>query len=91
VPFHLVGQSVEVHGCAGRVEVHADVALVAVHPRHTKELLVIDPAHYEGKGTAHILPPLPLGRMGKRLAEIAAMAPEQRPLDLYEALAGVAR
>jgi hypothetical protein len=29
--------------------------------------------------------------MGKRLAEIAAMAPEQRPLDLYEALAGVAR
>jgi len=91
VPFQLVGQSVELHGCAGRVEVHADAALVAVHARHTQELLVIDPAHYEGKGTARILPPLPLGRMGKRLAEIAAMAPEQRPLDLYAALAGVAR
>jgi len=91
VPFPLVGQSVEVHGCAGRVEIQADAALVAVHARHTKELLVIDPAHYEGKGTAHIMPPLPLGRMGKRLAEIAAIAPEQRPLDLYEALAGVAR
>jgi hypothetical protein len=29
--------------------------------------------------------------MGRRLAEIAAMEPQQRPLDLYAALAEVAR
>jgi hypothetical protein len=29
--------------------------------------------------------------MGRRLEEIAAMVPERRPIDLYAALAGVAR
>jgi hypothetical protein len=29
--------------------------------------------------------------MGRRLQEIAAMKPEQRPMDLYAALAEVAR
>jgi hypothetical protein len=91
VPFRLVGRVVEVRGCAGRVEVHTDAAVVAVHARHTKELLVIDPAHYEGEPTVSVLPPTPLGRMGRRLAEIAALAPERRPLDLYAALAEVAR
>jgi transposase len=91
VPFRLVGRVVEVRGCAGRIEVHADATLVAVHRRHTKERLVIDPAHYEGEATPHVLAPLPLGRMGTRLAEIAALAPEQRPMDLYAALAEVAR
>ena len=52
---------------------------------------MIDPRHYEGKATATVLPPAPLGRMVRRLAEIAAMAPEKRPLDLYAALAEVAR
>jgi len=91
VPFRLVGRVVEVRGCAGRVQVLADVAMVASHPRHTQELLVIDPAHYEGEATADVLPPLPLGRMGRRLAEIADLAPERRPMDLYAALAEVAR
>ena len=53
--------------------------------------MVIDPAHYEGEATERVLPPTPLGRMGKRLQEIAMLAPEQRPLDLYAALAEVAR
>jgi hypothetical protein len=52
---------------------------------------VIDAAHFEGEATDEILPPLPLGRMGARLAEIAALAPERRPLDLYAAVAEVAR
>ena len=38
-----------------------------------------------------VLAPIPLGRMGRRLQEIADMAPEQRPVDLYAALAEVAR
>jgi transposase len=91
VPFRLVGRVVEVRGCAGRVQVLADTSTVANHPRHTEALLVIDPAHYEGEATADVLPPLPLGRMGRRLAEIAELAPERRPMDLYAALAEVAR
>ena len=91
MPFRLVGRTVEVRGCAGRVQVLSNVAVVALHPRHTKELLVIDPTHYEGEATEHLLPPTPLGRMGWRLQEIALLAPEQRPLDLYAAVAEVAR
>jgi transposase len=91
VPFHLLGRTVEVRGCAGRVQVLCDAEIVAVHARHTRELLVIDPAHYEGEATEHVLPPTPLGRMGRRLQEIAMLAPERRPLDLYAALAEVAR
>jgi transposase len=91
VPFHLIGRTVEVRGAAGEVHVLSETEVVAVHVRHTKELMVIDPAHYEGEATERVLPPTPLGRMGKRLQEIAMLAPEQRPMDLYAALAEVAR
>lgn len=91
VPFRLIGRRVEVRGCAGAVQVLAGGGVVAVHPRRTATRLVLDPQHYEGEPTADVLPPLPLGRMGRRLQEIAAMAPEVRPLDLYAALAEVAR
>ena len=91
VPFRWASQRVEVRGCAGSVQVMAGGAIVAVHARHTAERLVIDPRHFEGESTAEVLAPLPLGRMGRRLAEIAALVPEQRPLDLYAALAEVAR
>lgn len=91
VPFRFVGRTVEVRGCARVVQVLAEASIVAEHERHSEELLVIDPAHFEGEPTDEVLPPLPLGRMGKKLAEIAAMEPETRPLDLYAALAEVAR
>lgn len=91
VPFRLVGKVVEVRGCAGRVQVLAEAKIVADHARHTRELLVIDPLHYEGEATEEVLPPTPLGRMGRRLQEIALLAPERRPMDLYAALAEVAR
>jgi hypothetical protein len=38
-----------------------------------------------------VLPPVPLGKMGRRLQELWAMPVERRPLDLYAALAEVAR
>ena len=38
-----------------------------------------------------MLPPKPLGRMARKLDEIAAMPVERRPVDLYAALAEVAR
>lgn len=91
VPFQLLGRVVELRGCAGRVEVYHQAALVAVHRRHTEERLVLDPAHYEGEPTEEVLPPIPLGRMGRRLAEIASLPPEQRPLDIYAAVAEASR
>lgn len=91
VPFPLVTRQVEVRGCAGLVQILYGAAIVAVHERWTRERIVIDPRHFEGESTPEVLAPLPLGRMGRRLAEIAAMVPQQRPLDLYAALAEVAR
>jgi transposase len=91
VPFALLGQGVEVRGCAGKVQIVAGGTVVASHPRHTAARVVLDPRHYEGEATTTVLPPLPLGRMGERLQEIWSLAPEQRPLDLYAALAEVAR
>lgn len=91
VPFRLCGLAVEVHGCAGVVQVWHDGQVVAEHPRHTPERLLIDPAHYDGPGDDRVAPPVPLGRMGRKLQEILEMPVEQRPLDLYAALAEVAR
>ena len=91
VPFARMGKVVTVHGCSRVVQMWADGRVIAEHPRHGRERIVIDPRHYEGEATATVLAPLPLGRMGRRLQAIAAMTPETRPLDLYAALAEVAR
>jgi hypothetical protein len=87
----LCGQQVELHGCASVVQVWHDGVVVAEHPRHTPERLLIDPSHYEGLGNERVAPPVPLGKMGRRLQEILEMPVEQRPLDLYAALAEVSR
>jgi hypothetical protein len=91
VPFAYVGQTVEVRGCHGHVQVLADCRILANHPRHTQSRIVLDPSHFDGAATDRVLPPPPLGRMGQRLQEIAALAPQRRPIDLYAALAEVAR
>lgn len=91
VPFRLIGKRVEVRGCAGTVQFLHGATIVASHRRHTAERILIDPKHYEGPSTVEIEAPLPLGRMGRRLAEIAAMEPQRRPVDLYAALVEVAR
>jgi transposase len=91
VPFCYVGQRVEVRGCADTVQILAAGGVVATHPRHSETRLVLDPAHFEGPSTETVIAPPPLGRMGGQLQGIAALAPEQRPVDLYAALAEVAR
>jgi transposase len=91
VPFRFARQEVEVRGLAGRVQVLKDAAVVAVHARHTKQLILRDEAHYEGEDTDRVRAPMPLGRMGRRLAEIAAGHVQHRSLDLYARLAEVAR
>jgi transposase len=91
VPFSHVGRPVEIRGCNGKVQILGGSVIVAEHPRGTQERIILTPEHYEGEATSKVLPPQPLGRMGRRLQEISAMMPEQRPLDLYAALAEVAR
>jgi len=90
VPFRYVGQLVEVRGCAQTVEIWADGRLQQTYPRRGEARLWIDTSCFEGEATDRVLPP-PLGRMGQKLEEIAAMPVEQRPLDLYAALMEVAR
>jgi transposase len=91
VPFVLCGLAVEVRGCAEVVQVLHQGRVVAEHPRHSRARLVLDPSHYQGPGDERVAPPVPLGRMGQRLQEIVSQPVEQRPLDLYAALAEVAR
>lgn len=91
VPFAFIGQRVEVRGCASTVQILKDASIVATHARHTPERVLIDPRHFEGEATDRVLPPPPLGRLGRRLMEIAQMAPQTRPLDLYAACAEAAR
>lgn len=58
-------------GCGARtVQIWAEGELLREHPRHTAERVLIDPSCYEGEATEQVLPPPPLGRMGKRLQEI---------------------
>jgi len=90
VPFQYAGRSVEVRGCSGRVQIACDGEILREYPRHTDRLVLIDPSCYEGEATERVLAPAPLGRMGRKLAELYAMPVEQRPLDLYAALAEVA-
>jgi transposase len=91
VPFVLCGLAVEVRGCACVVQVWHQGKVVAEHPRHTQQRLLLDPSHYDGDGDGRVAPPVPLGRMGQRLQEILQMPVEKRPLDLYAALAEVSR
>ena len=74
VPY--VGREVEVRGCSGRVQIldPQTAAVLISYPRHTQERILIDPACYEGPGTAEVLPPKPLGRMARKLQEIAVAA-----------------
>lgn len=91
VPFAHAGQTVEVRGCAGKVQILSCGRIVREYPRNTEERVLIDTSCYEGEATDRVLPPPPLGKMGRKLAEIFAMPVAMRPLNLYAALAEVAR
>ena len=91
VPFVHAGTTVEVRGCAQVVQILHDGRVVRVYPRGTAERILIDPDCYEGEATDRVVPPPPLGRMGKKLQEILDTPVEKRPVDLYAALMEVAR
>lgn len=91
VPFAHITRSVEVRGCARTVQILAENRIVASHPRHTAARLVIDPSHYDGLPTDQVIPPPPLGKMGRRLQALAQEPVVHRSIDLYARLAEVAR
>lgn len=93
VPFAYCGGTVEVRGCAETVQVldRETGRLLVSYPRGTAQRILIDDACYEGEATARVQKPKPLGRMARKLREIAAMPVEIRPVNLYAELAEVAR
>lgn len=91
VPFEYVGRQVEVHGCAGRVQIWAEGRVIRQYPRHTAERILIDPSCYEGESTERVLAPKPLGRMGRKLQEVMQQPVQMRSIDIYGALMEVAR
>lgn len=93
VPFAYLDCPVEVRGTADEIQVFdpSRGALLVRYPRGTAERILIDPSCYEGEATERVLPPRPLGAMARKLQQIAALPVEARPIDLYAALAEVAR
>jgi transposase len=91
VPFRFVGQEVEVRGVAGRVLALRHAEVIAEHPRGTAARILRTEAHYEGEDTDRVRAPMPLGRMARRMTEIAASNVQHRSIDLYARLAEVAR
>ena len=69
----------------------ANGQILREYARHTVERILIDPSCYEGVTTDRVTPPRPLGKLGRKLQEIYELSVEQRPMDLYAALAEAAR
>ena len=92
VPFRYVGEQVEVRGTHRRIQILHGNSLVAEHERGTDQRVVTDRRHYEGEASERVIPPPPLGRMGRVLEALGDTAVEERPVDLYAAIAqGLAR
>ncbi len=91
VPFTCAGREVEVRGCASKVQILFQGRVIREYPRGTAQRLLIDPTCYEGEATDRVIPPPPLGAMGKRLEELAKEPVMLRSIDIYAKLAEVAR
>jgi len=93
VPFRYAYGCVEVRGCSGFIQIvnRGDGQIIKQYPRKTEQLLFVDPACYEGSSTERVAAPRPLGKMARKLDEIAAMSVQQRSIDIYARVAEVAR
>jgi transposase len=94
VPYRFARKTVEVRGCSGFILIvdRSSGVILQQYPRKTRELLLIDQDCYEPDAFHDELPldvprPLPLGRMAKRLEEIAAQGVAVRSIDFYAAIA----
>jgi Mu transposase, C-terminal domain len=86
VPFYLAWGDVEVRGGPGVVSFWHEGVQVAEHPRGTEERILIRDEHFEGAATPTHLPPLPLGKLGRRIRALAESPVQLRAVDYYEQL-----
>ena len=93
VPFEYAYKTVEVRGCSGLIQIvdRRTGTVVKEYPRGTRQLLLLDPACYEGDTTDDVRRPRPLGKMARRIQELAARPVAYRSIDFYAQLAEVAR
>jgi transposase len=91
VPFRLIGETVEVRGIAGAVQVLKACEIVAEHPRGTGRRLLVDRTHYDGESDDRVIAPPPLGKMGKRIQDLIDAPVAHRAIETYHMLAEVAR
>jgi hypothetical protein len=93
VPFRYAYGSVEVRGCSGFIQIvdRGNGQVIKRYPRGTEQLLFVDPACYEGDANRDVAAPRPLGKMARKLDEIAALPVQQRSIDIYALVAEVAR
>ena len=93
VPFEYIHGRVEVRGCNGFLQVvdRRNGLILRKYPRGTDQQLFVDPTCYVGESTAEVALPRPLGRMSRKLAEVAALPVQLRSIDIYAQLAEVAR
>jgi len=97
VPYALAGRMVQVRGAVGSVQI-IDHQVVQEYPRGTKACLLIDQACYEpavvsktrlpnsGSIEPSVLPPSPLGRIGRAIVADKSWEAAKRPLAEYEAI-----
>jgi len=98
VPYALAGRMVQVRGAVGSVQIIVDHQVVQEYPRGTKACLLIDQACYEpavvsktrlpnsGSIEPSVLPPSPLGRIGRAIVADKSWEAAKRPLAEYEAI-----
>lgn len=93
VPFQYAYRTVEVRGCSGFIQIvdRHDGQIIKQYPRQTVQRLFVDPACYEGVATENVQAPCPLGRMARKLEEIAEASVQLRSIEIYAQLAEVAR
>ena len=93
VPFAYVHRKVEVRGCSGFLQVvdRKTGEILRKYPRNTDALLLVDPTCYEGEETSEVAAPRPLGRMARKLNELASLPVQLRSIDIYAQLAEVAQ
>ena len=93
VPYRFAGRKIEVRGCSGIVQMVDPKTgqVVKQYPRHTAKLLLIDQDCYEfeeSDGSEPQVPrPLPLGKMARRIEEIALQGVAVRSIDFYAKIA----
>lgn len=91
VPFQYAHGSIEVRGCNGFLQVvdRSDGQIVKQYPRKTEQLLFVDAACYSGPSTDEVTAPQRLGRVARKLDEVAALPVQLRSIEIYAQLSEV--